>query len=377
MTIRPIANQTSCRTTTLPPARPTWRLASVTVLITTSPNAVTSSSQSTFCSRRRSIRSTSRRSPPPRSSRRRSHSGSCARSAPRPGRLSRRARRAPRRPPPAPWPAQRRRTTRGPGLSRPWTWRSSGRCRSSRRCPAPESARPRPSRCRSRPPTGSGGETPTPPAKARRGRRLAPGHSRPRDRMVEVDRAVAALLPVLERRCAKMKLAVAVGPVERSDAAFLQARGRHEDLEHGAVRVLGLDRTVQQRKVRILDHAHPRIAIDRASEAIDLERRRRHHREDVAAARIHDDDRAGQAVHGALGGLLDAAIDRRDHLRPSMRLGLLHPPDRAAHRVDLDPLAAVLTAQVLVEEALEAALADHLAPPVSPLLELLVVGLAA
>src|SRR5213594_4187188 len=91
MTTRPRANQTSCRTTTLPPARPTWRLASVTVLITTSPNAVTSKSQSTFSSRRRSIRSTSRRSPPRRSSRRRSHSRFFSRWAPRPGRPYRRA----------------------------------------------------------------------------------------------------------------------------------------------------------------------------------------------------------------------------------------------------------------------------------------------
>jgi len=37
-----------CRRTTLPPARPTWRLVSVTVLITTRPNASASSSQSTF-----------------------------------------------------------------------------------------------------------------------------------------------------------------------------------------------------------------------------------------------------------------------------------------------------------------------------------------
>src|SRR5207237_10064100 len=35
-----------------------------------------------------------------------------------------------------------------------------------------------------------------------------------RDRAVEIDRAVAAFLPVLERRRAQMKLAVAVGPVE-------------------------------------------------------------------------------------------------------------------------------------------------------------------
>src|SRR5207245_10408267 len=56
-----------------------------------------------------------------------------------------------------------------------------------------------------------------------------------RDRMVEVDRAVAALLPVLERRCAQMKLAVAVGPVERGDAAFLKASAGDGARERAAV----------------------------------------------------------------------------------------------------------------------------------------------
>ena len=49
-------------------------------------------------------------------------------------------------------------------------------------------------------------------------------------------------------------------------------------------------------------------------------------------------------IHRALGGFLEAAIDRGDHLRAGMRLHLLHAPDLASHRVDFDPLAAVLTA---------------------------------
>src|SRR5206468_8979475 len=85
---------------------------------------------------------------------------------------------------------------------------------------------------------------------------------------------------------------------------------------------------------------------------------------------------AGLALHRALGRLLDPAIDRRDHLRTRVGLGLLHAANRAPHRVDLDALSAVLAAQVLVEEPLEAALAHHLAAPVTTLLELLVARLA-
>src|SRR6267378_4186057 len=82
--------------------------------------------------------------------------------------------------------------------------------------------------------------------------------------------------------------------------------------------------------------------------------------------------KAGLALHRSLGRLLDPAIDRRDHLRARVGLGLLHAANRTPHRVDLDALSAVLAAQVLVEEPLEAALAHHLAAPVTTLLELLV-----
>src|SRR5688500_16241112 len=52
---RPSANHASCRRATLPPVRPTWRLASVVALRMTRPSMAPRSGQSTFCSSRRSM----------------------------------------------------------------------------------------------------------------------------------------------------------------------------------------------------------------------------------------------------------------------------------------------------------------------------------
>ena len=59
-----------------------------------------------------------------------------------------------------------------------------------------------------------------------------------------------------------------------------------------------------------------------------------------------------------------------------MRLALLDHAHGPPHRVDLDPLAAVLAAQVVVEQPFQAALADHLPTSVPALSELVVVRLA-
>ena len=128
--------------------------------------------------------------------------------------------------------------------------------------------------------------------------------------------------------------------------------------------------------IRVLHHPQPGVAVDRAGEAIDLEGRRRHHGQHVAVAGVHHDHRAGLALHRALGRLLHAAIDGGDDLGARVGLGRLDQADLAAHRVDLDPLAAVLAPQELVEEPLEAGLPDHVAAAVPALLELVVVGLA-
>ena len=80
--------------------------------------------------------------------------------------------------------------------------------------------------------------------------------------------------------------------------------------------------------------------------------------------------------HRALGHLLNAAVDRGDDL--GARVGLLaaHDLHLPAEGVHLDALATVSAAQVLVEQALEPRLPDHVAPPVPPLLHLLVVDFA-
>src|SRR5438034_2056161 len=53
--IRPTPNHPSCRSTTVPPARPTCRVESVIALSTTRPHVPPSSGQSTFWRRRRSM----------------------------------------------------------------------------------------------------------------------------------------------------------------------------------------------------------------------------------------------------------------------------------------------------------------------------------
>src|SRR6266446_5372243 len=196
------------------------------------------------------------------------------------------------------------------------------------------------------------------------------------ERLLEIDAAVSAFLPVLERPRAQMELAVAVHAVHRGDRGFLQAGRGHDDLEDGARGVLALNRAVQQRMLGVLDHAEPRRPIDRRREAIDLERRRRHERTDVPAAGIHDDDGAGLALHRLFGGFLDAPVDGGDDLRAGMRIGVLHHAHGPAERIDLDPLATVTTPQELVQQALEPTLSDHVAAAVAATLELLVVGLA-
>ncbi len=82
------------------------------------------------------------------------------------------------------------------------------------------------------------------------------------------------------------------------------------------------------------------------------------------------------ALHRALGGLLDAAVDRRHDLGARNRLGVLDQADRASEGVDLDSLPPVGSPQILIEQPFEPALADHVAAPVAALPELLLVGLA-
>src|SRR6185295_20298215 len=95
-----------------------------------------------------------------------------------------------------------------------------------------------------------------------------------------------------------------------------------------------------------------------------------------AVARIQHHDRPGAADHRLLGHFLHAAIDRGDDLGPRIGLLAAHHLHRAPHGVDLDALAAVAPPEIVVQQPLEAGLADHVAPPVAALLHLLVADLA-
>ena len=188
--------------------------------------------------------------------------------------------------------------------------------------------------------------------------------------------AVPARLPVLERPVAQAELPVAVDPVHRGERALLETGRGHDDLEHRAGRVLPLQGAVHERGHRVLHQTQPLVAVDVPGETIEGERGTRRQSQHVAITRIHDHHRAGLARHRLLRHFLDPAIDGGDDLGP--RVGLLAPHHlhRPTQGVDLDPLASVPAAQVLVQEPLQARLPDHVPAAVPPLLHLLVAHLA-
>src|SRR2546430_16541398 len=73
------------------------------------------------------------------------------------------------------------------------------------------------------------------------------------DSALQVDRAVAALLPVPERLRAQLELAATVGRLARRERALRQAGGRDEDLEEGGRTDPALDRPVHGRDERVPD----------------------------------------------------------------------------------------------------------------------------
>ena len=157
----------------------------------------------------------------------------------------------------------------------------------------------------------------------------------------------------LKRPTAHVELAVAVRAVHGRERALLQARGRHDHLEHRPGRVLARQRAVHERRHGIAHELEPLLAAEVAGEPVERKGGARGHRQHVAVARIHHDHRPGTPGHRALRHLLNAPVDRGDDL--GARVGLLAPHDLhlPAEGVHLDALAAVSAAQVLVEQALE------------------------
>ena len=108
---------------------------------------------------------------------------------------------------------------------------------------------------------------------------------------------------------------------------------------------------------RILHQAQPGVAVNVAGEGVQAEGRTRGQGEDIAARGIHHHHRARQPGHRPLRRLLHAAVHRGDDLGTGPRLLALHQLHRASQRVDLDALAAVTAAQMLVEQTLQPGLA--------------------
>src|SRR4029453_19170722 len=97
--------------------------------------------------------------------------------------------------------------------------------------------------------------------------------------------------------------------------------------------------------------------------------------ENGAVAGIHDDPRARAADHGALRRFLDTPVHRGDDLRPRIRLLAPHDLHGGPPGIRLETPAPGAAPQIIVEQPLEAYLADHVPGPVAPLLQLVVAHL--
>ena len=168
--------------------------------------------------------------------------------------------------------------------------------------------------------------------------------------------------------------------VRRDDALGQGSRAR-DDLEGGARRVLTRDGLVVHRVVRVIVELVPVLRRDAMCKEVRVEGRAADHREDLAGLRVHDDGRRCMRadlrellVDGLLGCLLQVDIDREFEIIARDRLLAAEDLHGLARHVDLDLLAAVLAAQLLVVDLLEAELADDVAGLVALVLHLLELG---
>ena len=92
---------------------------------------------------------------------------------------------------------------------------------------------------------------------------------------------------------------------------FLNARHRHDDLEHRPGRKLRLNGFVQQWLGRIRDQRVPFLVADANRESVRVKRRPADHGEDLAGMRIHCDHRAVVPLKRLFGSQLDVEVDRQ------------------------------------------------------------------
>ncbi|MND86098.1 hypothetical protein D3C80_780500 [compost metagenome] len=185
------------------------------------------------------------------------------------------------------------------------------------------------------------------------------GVARVLDGVVHVHRAVPAALPAAEGAPAVAIAAGADHPFLRIDAGGQEGQGRRH-LKGRAGRESAVDRLVQQRLALIIGQRAIDFGRHARDEQIGIERRRRHHGQDVAVAHVHDHTAAGLLAEDLQRALLDVVVQRQHDLRPlhrRARSGDVLGHDAAAS-VHLDAVAASDAAQIQIKRLFNALTAD-------------------
>ena len=184
--------------------------------------------------------------------------------------------------------------------------------------------------------------------------------ARARDRALEVDRAVAALLVTVEHVAVERGLAGAEEGRRRRDDTFLERGRRRDHLEGAARRVGALDDAVHQRRQRVARERRPDRRFDAGRELVRVVGGGGGHGEDLAGVRVERDRGARASGERLFHGALQPGVDRQGEagavvrLPPALCLAHLEPA-----AVDDHAAEAVAAHQPLVVPVLDAGLAHE------------------
>ena len=188
------------------------------------------------------------------------------------------------------------------------------------------------------------------------------------DGMPQVDGAVAAFLPALERPTPEHRAAGAVDVEVRRDDAFLERGEPDRHLECRTGGISSLRRAVVQRALFVRCQTGPRRAIDAGRKCVRVVSGPAGKCEDVAVGRVEDDGSAGIGearargrIERVLHGFLKVVVDGELQPLTLGRLVFVERANLASHAVDDDAPGAVLALEQRVVHLLHAGLADDVA----------------
>ena len=166
------------------------------------------------------------------------------------------------------------------------------------------------------------------------------GVARLDDRLVHVDRAVAAFLVVAEAVVAELEVARIGDRLLRRALAERQRRHRHERLVGRARRIGAAQRPVEQRLVERLVQRLPVLDVDAVDEQVRVEVRLADEGEDLAVARIDRHQRAAPVAEQLLDHRLQPDVDRQHQRVAGRRRAGAQAPHRVAAGAHLHLLEA-------------------------------------